>query len=116
MRLRVVAEDAKCSFDYAPDTADWKTLVSDADATLLTTEVAGGFVGATVGIGMYARTDERPQGMPSVNTQKKAEYPASAESSLELDCCFPHHRSRSDNRAARLRSRRISRFRAETGI
>lgn len=55
MKLRVTGDDAKCSFDYAADAGDWKTLVADADATLLTTEVAGGFVGATVG--MHARVD-----------------------------------------------------------
>lgn len=55
MKLRVTADDAKCSFDYAADGGNWNTLVADADATLLTTEVAGGFVGATVG--MHARVD-----------------------------------------------------------
>lgn len=53
MRFRVVGNDAKCAFEYAADADAWKTLVANADATLLTTEVAGGFVGAT--IGMYVR-------------------------------------------------------------
>jgi Beta xylosidase C-terminal Concanavalin A-like domain/Malectin domain len=55
MKLRVTADDAKCAFEYAADAGDWKTLAADADATQLTTEVAGGFVGATVG--MHARVD-----------------------------------------------------------
>ncbi len=55
MKLRVTADDAKCASEYAADAGDWKTLAADADATQLTTEVAGGFVGATVG--MHARVD-----------------------------------------------------------
>jgi alpha-N-arabinofuranosidase len=60
MKFHVEANDTKCTFEYAADADDWKTLVADADATLLTTEVAGGFVGATVG--MHARIDsgEKP--------------------------------------------------------
>jgi alpha-N-arabinofuranosidase len=55
VRFRVSGNDAKCAFDYAADAEGWKTLVADADAMLLTTEAAGGFVGATVG--MHARVD-----------------------------------------------------------
>lgn len=40
----------KCSFGYATETGEWLTLAADADATMLTTDVAGGFVGATVGM------------------------------------------------------------------
>jgi alpha-N-arabinofuranosidase len=49
VKLRVVAEDGKCAFEYAGDESSWETLAADQDATLLTTDVAGGFVGATVG-------------------------------------------------------------------
>lgn len=59
LRLRVVAHDDKCAFEYAPGTESWKTLATDLDATLLTTEVAGGFVGATVG--MHARIETAPE-------------------------------------------------------
>lgn len=55
LKLRVLENEAKCSFEYAAEAGDWKPLVADADATLLTTDVAGGFVGATVG--MYVRLD-----------------------------------------------------------
>jgi len=55
LKLRVTVNDAKCAFAYAAGTNDWQTLVADADATLLTSEVAGGFVGATVGL--HARVD-----------------------------------------------------------
>lgn len=47
--LRVAASDAKCAFEYAADSGAWESLVADQDARLLTTDVAGGFVGATVG-------------------------------------------------------------------
>jgi alpha-N-arabinofuranosidase len=49
-----VTDDA-CAFACAPDAGDWQTVVATADAKLLTTQVAGGFVGATVG--PYARVD-----------------------------------------------------------
>ncbi len=55
LQLRVEAKGGTCSFSYSTDGREWKTLVADADATLLTTEVAGGFVGATVGV--HARLD-----------------------------------------------------------
>lgn len=55
VRLRFQAANATCSFAWAPDESDWRTLVEDADAKLLTTAVARGFVGATVGV--HARLD-----------------------------------------------------------
>lgn len=58
--LRIVANDAKCAFEYNTDaTAKWVTLVNDADATMFTTAVAGGFVGATVG--PHVRSDGMPK-------------------------------------------------------
>jgi alpha-N-arabinofuranosidase len=59
LRLRVRADAATCSFDFAADDGAWLTMLADADATLLTTEVAGGFVGATVG--PHARMDTTAQ-------------------------------------------------------
>jgi alpha-N-arabinofuranosidase len=56
LKLRIVANDGKCAFDYAADDGSWKILAADLDATLLTTEVAGGFVGSTVG--PFARADQ----------------------------------------------------------
>jgi beta-xylosidase len=47
--LRVAANQDRCSFDFKTQSGDWQRLVTDADAKLLTTDVAGGFVGATVG-------------------------------------------------------------------
>lgn len=54
--LRVESNGAKCSFAYATTPGEWKEFVRDADAKVFTTEVAGGFVGATVGV--HARIDE----------------------------------------------------------
>lgn len=53
LMLRVEAEAATCSFSWAVDDEAWQTIEAGADAKLLTTGVAGGFVGATVG--MHAR-------------------------------------------------------------
>jgi xylan 1,4-beta-xylosidase len=55
LALRVEADEAKCTFRFALGAESWTTLTGDADAKLLTTDVAGGFVGATVG--MHARLD-----------------------------------------------------------
>lgn len=47
--LRIRATGPVCSFDYAVKADEWKILAADQDARMLTTAVAGGFVGATVG-------------------------------------------------------------------
>jgi alpha-N-arabinofuranosidase len=49
VELWVKASDATCSFGYFDADGTSQTIVANADATMLTTEVAGGFVGATVG-------------------------------------------------------------------
>ena len=59
VELRVEANDATCAFSYAAEPGAWKTLLANADAKMLTTDVAGGFVGATVGL--HARLDGRPK-------------------------------------------------------
>jgi alpha-N-arabinofuranosidase len=56
IKIRITADDAKCAFDFSPDGGPWQPLAADLDATLLTSEVAGGFVGAMVG--PYARADQ----------------------------------------------------------
>jgi alpha-N-arabinofuranosidase len=56
--LRFTADRATCSFEYATSPDQWSPLVQGADAKLLTTEAAGGFVGATVGL--HARIDTPP--------------------------------------------------------
>ena len=56
VRLRATAAEDKVGFAVSADGGAWQTLVEGADAKLLTTEVAGGFVGATVGV--HARLDQ----------------------------------------------------------
>ena len=50
IRLKIDAEYSKCTFNYMDKEGSWKPLVENADARMLTTAVAGGFVGATVGL------------------------------------------------------------------
>ncbi|OJV89912.1 MAG: hypothetical protein BGO34_06380 [Bacteroidia bacterium 44-10] len=50
--LKIKAQDARLSFYLAYMDKKWITVAEDMDASFLTTEKAGGFVGATVG--MYA--------------------------------------------------------------
>ncbi|WCL53703.1 glycoside hydrolase family 43 protein [Gimibacter soli] len=51
VRLKIEADGGRYSFLYAegPD-APWQVLVKDADGTILSTAVAGGFVGAVFGL------------------------------------------------------------------
>lgn len=56
VELRLNVDGARAAFSYATVPGRWETLVGDADATLLTTAAAGGFVGATVGV--HARLEE----------------------------------------------------------
>jgi xylan 1,4-beta-xylosidase len=56
VELRVKSEDAVIAFSYVDVDDKEVALVADADAKILTTEVAGGFVGAT--IGPHARVNE----------------------------------------------------------
>jgi xylan 1,4-beta-xylosidase len=48
--LRMTIDGGKGSFAFADASGAWVTLASDVDATNLTTKVAGGFVGSTVGV------------------------------------------------------------------
>ena len=49
IELRLVADDRRLSCAYATRPGDWRNLGGTEDATILTTDAAGGFVGATVG-------------------------------------------------------------------
>lgn len=55
IELKIIGRDATCSFHYTTASGEWKTLVSDVDAKVLTTQAAGGFVGAM--IGLHARLE-----------------------------------------------------------
>ena len=50
--LRMRARDGRYDFFYATAPDEWKPLLEDADGTILSTKVAGGFVGTM--FGMYA--------------------------------------------------------------
>ena len=50
--LEIRARDGRYDFRYATEPNAWKMLMADADGTVLSTRVAGGFVGTM--LGMYA--------------------------------------------------------------
>jgi alpha-N-arabinofuranosidase len=55
VKLEIVGDGPDYSFYFDPDGTGWKPLMEHADGTILSTDVAGGFVGAMVG--PYARAD-----------------------------------------------------------
>jgi alpha-N-arabinofuranosidase len=55
LTLKIRGESAAYSFLYATDGKPWQTLRDNDDGTILSTDVAGGFVGAT--LGPYARRE-----------------------------------------------------------
>ncbi len=55
VKLEIVGNGPDYSFYFDPDGAGWKPLMEHADGMILSTDVAGGFVGAMVG--PYARAD-----------------------------------------------------------
>jgi len=56
LRLKITGDEGRISFAWATGDDDWQWLLQDADGTILSTDHAGGFVGAT--LGPYAK-DER---------------------------------------------------------
>jgi len=55
LRLKIAADRGAYSFAYDADGKGWQWLRRDDDGTILSTDVAGGFVGAT--LGPYARIE-----------------------------------------------------------
>jgi alpha-N-arabinofuranosidase len=55
IQLEIAGNGADYSFYFDPDGSGWKPLMEHADGTILSTDVAGGFVGAMVGL--YARAE-----------------------------------------------------------
>jgi xylan 1,4-beta-xylosidase len=55
IKLRISADKGRYSFFYDEDRGGWKPFRENDDGTILSTDVAGGFVGAV--IGPYARTE-----------------------------------------------------------
>jgi alpha-N-arabinofuranosidase len=54
-RFKVTARARRYSFFYAADDGDWQTLLRDDDGAILSSDVAGGFVGTV--LGPYARAE-----------------------------------------------------------
>ena len=52
MNLKVISTGTQYDFYYSTEAEDWKLLCKNVDASYLSTAVAGGFTGTT--IGMYA--------------------------------------------------------------
>lgn len=50
VRLRITARGGRYDFDYAENQDGWRALLHDVDATALSTRLAGGFVGAMLGV------------------------------------------------------------------
>jgi len=50
VRLRITARGGRYDFDYAENDSDWQPLLHDVDGSILSTQVAGGFVGAMLGV------------------------------------------------------------------
>jgi len=55
LKLKIAGNGGAYSFGYDPDGKGWRWLVRNDDGTILSTDVAGGFVGAT--LGPYARIE-----------------------------------------------------------
>ena len=55
LRLKIAADRGAYSFAYDADGKGWRWLRRNDDGTILSTDVAGGFVGAT--LGPYARIE-----------------------------------------------------------
>jgi xylan 1,4-beta-xylosidase len=55
IELRLTGDESHLDFSYAAEPGKWNILAHDVDGTVLTTQTAGGFVGAVVGV--LARID-----------------------------------------------------------
>ena len=55
--LRVVAEHQKLRFEFGPDERNLNVLIDNIDASILSTDIAGGFVGTVVGMFAVAGGD-----------------------------------------------------------
>jgi alpha-N-arabinofuranosidase len=52
--LQVQVRDGRCSFRFAEREGEWRSLAADVDCRQLSTETAGGFVGAMFGLYAYS--------------------------------------------------------------
>ena len=60
LRLRVQGKAGEISFYYADQTGDWQQLGQVQDAKILSTQVAGGFVGTTLGVHARQEKEDKP--------------------------------------------------------
>src|SRR5690606_6360151 len=74
VELRVEANDATCAFSYAAEPGAWKTLLAAADAKMLTTDVAGGFVGAVAGLHARRDADQKRAATTGANADGKQTF------------------------------------------
>jgi alpha-N-arabinofuranosidase len=58
VELKITARGDRYDFAYAVEPGRYRTLLADADGTLLSTRTAGGFVGVTFGLYAYAPEPE----------------------------------------------------------
>ena len=58
--LAISAKGGAYSFDYAVKPGAWRRLKADADGTILSTHVAGGFVGAMIGLYAHSAPTQAP--------------------------------------------------------
>lgn len=59
LELKITGEERAYSFYYDADGKGWRSLFENDDGSILSTEVAGGFVGAV--LGMHARVEDAPR-------------------------------------------------------
>src|SRR5262249_34006308 len=57
--LKIQARGARYAFSYATRPGAWIVLKADADGTILSTKVAGGFVGTMLGMYAYSASPSR---------------------------------------------------------
>jgi alpha-N-arabinofuranosidase len=58
--LRITARGGRYDFSYAERADAWRVLARDVDGTILSTHVAGGFVGTVIGMYAYAASPAPP--------------------------------------------------------
>jgi len=58
IRLRIEADAGDYDFSYAPSSGDWSKLKENADGIILSTQEAGGFVGALFGLYAYENASQ----------------------------------------------------------
>ena len=58
--LRIEARAGRYDFSYAERPNAWRVLARDVDGTILSTHVAGGFVGTVIGMYAYAAPGAPP--------------------------------------------------------